>query len=359
MADNRFCLGARSDGTLLLWNCDTGATSLTWKTQGLIESVATSPDGRFIASSGPTSTQIWSLAQVDRPEITITIPGPRISLRDYHINGVTFSSDSTMLAIMIGSVIYVWKFTEASGWRRYTEINISTEVERVAREDLHPDSFVFDDSFVISAEKFDYSWLLHHYHNIRTAFPLPDKDIAVPDESLLQCRGAFKWNKVSRPQEGWKLPISHFQLSFSLDNEYIFAPSGIYTISNREQMASCKDDQTSWDEPETKNFQFWKHEKEHYKRGGVLTNLHPGVPVHLPSSANENAGWIIDSDGKRAFWLPSNLFRSGWPLAEPYSCASAGDRFTFITQDSDPKPVFVHVPGVSASSTSTYVTSAD
>ncbi|KAF9072848.1 hypothetical protein BDP27DRAFT_1319502 [Rhodocollybia butyracea] len=355
MADSRFCLSGITSGTLLLWNCDTGATILTWKTQGLIESVAASPDGRFIASSGPTGTQIWSLAQVDRPKITITIPGPRISLRYYHINGVTFSSDSTMLAIMIGPVIFVWKFTEASGWRRYTEINIFTEVEHVAQEDLHPDSFVSDDSFVISAEKFDYRWLLHHHHNVQTIYPFPNEEITVAEdkESLLQCRSAFKWNKVSKPQEGWKPPISHFQLYISLDNEYILTPSGIYTISNGEQMASYRDVLTFNVELETKDFKFWEHEKEHYKRGGVLKTLHPGVPVHLPSSENENAGWIVDSDGKRAFWLPNNLFRSGWPLAEGYSCASAEDRFAFITQDSDPKPVFVHVPGVSASSTST------
>ncbi|KAE9393162.1 hypothetical protein BT96DRAFT_863671 [Gymnopus androsaceus JB14] len=345
MTDGHFCVTGNYNGILSIQDCSTGLPVHTWQSEHDVSSVAVSSDGRFVASSGSESTCIWSISEGSQTA-EVTIPAPPDTI-DYSSNSaVTFNAGSTMLAILTAFVVDIWELTEAGGWQRYTQIRTSnTEFSFIGNE-TYADNFD-DSSFKIRALYLNYRWLAHIYHKlpVRSPFHWSDKDFeprvtdAEYEQILLECRSAFEW---------WKSPkkvieeatYTHSQLYFSLTDEYILAPSGIYEIATRKEIKNYEKKYLPWQDSDIARLErkyFWSDHKEYYKRNGALKSLHP-----MP----EQNGWIADMDGQRLFWLPRSYhLGTKWPSWSSY--ASAGDNFAFISASHN--LIMVHVSNTDSS----------
>ncbi|KAJ3799070.1 hypothetical protein GGU11DRAFT_722267 [Lentinula aff. detonsa] len=345
MADSRLCLSGAHDGTLSIWECDTGSLVQTWAAQINVIAVSASSDGRFIASSGLKETRIWSLPKMDcpdsklKPQLELIIAAPPETVGFIPaICAVTFSSDSTMLAIVTGFIVDIWKLTE-SKWQRYTQLK--TSLTRFVPNDDAPvvDDFIQGSSSLLRALRFNYQWLAHFYHKLHVRAPFYlRRQISETEyeKSLQQCRSAFEWWKLSEGNSTIA-NTSHSQLYFSLDGKYILVPSGIYEIATGQELANHEMILQPWEDDKSKELEvkyFWKTEREYYRRNGIFKTLHP-IFHHRPN-------WIADTEGHLCFWVPESHFRGKWLW---YSCASDGDRFAFISRD-DSNLIFIHVPGV-------------
>ncbi|KAJ4491522.1 hypothetical protein C8J55DRAFT_557095 [Lentinula edodes] len=348
--DGRFCISGTHDGTLSIWECDTGAVTQSWDAQSSVNAIAISTDGRFIASSGFEEARIWSITKVDSAQPLFNLELEVVIAASVEAVGfipstcaVTFSSDSTMLAISTGFNVDIWKLAEFNNWQRFTQIRTSL-TRFIPHDDVAlADDFIRGNSSSLRALRFSYQWLAHSYHKLSVQVPsyfryqISEAEYA---ESLQQCRGAFEWWKLPKSQLDI-LTFAHFQLYFSPDTKYILTPSGIYEVATGKEVVNHERVRRPWEDSKFEELEvqyFWENNKQQYKRNGILETLHP---VHY------RTGWIADSDDNLCFWIPHSHYHDTWPWTPWYSCASNGDRFAFISRDNS-NLVFIHVPGAGA-----------
>ncbi|KAE9395070.1 hypothetical protein BT96DRAFT_1022143 [Gymnopus androsaceus JB14] len=350
MTDGHFCITGNYHGKLSIQDCNTGFPARTWQSEHSVWSVAVSSDGRFVASSGPTATCIWSISEGSQnAEVTIPIPPDITDYGFSNASTVTFNASSTMLAISTTFLVDIWKFSENSGWQRYTQIRTPKKEFSLPGNELYADSFD-DDSFQIKPVHLNYQWLVYSYHKlpVRPPFHLSDNEMKpmVTDgeyeQILLECRSAFEWLKSPLKKQMEEITHTHSQLYFSLTDEYILAPSGIYEIATGKEIKNYGTNDLPWKDCDIGKLErkyFWPDYKEYYKRNGTLKSLHP-----MP----EQRRWIVDTNGQRLFWLPHSYYQeTAWPLSAWYSCTSAGDNFAFISPSA--KLIVVHAPNTDSS----------
>ncbi|KAJ3757735.1 hypothetical protein EV360DRAFT_70886 [Lentinula raphanica] len=349
MADSRFCLSGDVAGMLTIWDCETGSLVRTWDAQmDAPNALSASSNGKFIACSNLEESRIWSLSTLDCSDpsfealLELIIPAPP------EANGfipatcaLTFSSDSTTLAIATGFIVDIWKITD-SRWQRFNQLQ--TSLTRFTPHDDAPftDVSTQGSSYSLRAIRFNYQWLAHHYHKLHVRAPFylrQHRDIhdVEYEKSLQQCRSAFEWWKlsVSNPVHYTK---TNFQLYFSLDCQYVLAPSGIYEVATGQELVNHEQDLPPWKHDEFEKVEvkhFWKNGKEFYQRDGILKSLRPEF--------DGDPAWIADAEGRLCFWLSPSHFRGTWQW---YSRASDGDCFAFISRDTQSNLMFVHIPRV-------------
>ncbi|KAJ3715450.1 quinon protein alcohol dehydrogenase-like superfamily [Lentinula raphanica] len=341
MADSCFCLSGDVAGMLSVWNCNTGLLVQTWDAQ-MVEPMAlsASPNGKFIACSNLKKSHIWSLSTLDcldpsfEAKLVLTILAPPETQGFIPaFCAVTFSSDSTMLAITTAFIIDIWKFTD-SRWQRFNQLK--TSLRRLTLQERNP--FININSLSSHSGGINYQWLAHHYHKLQVRAPRYLRPLitdAEYEEILQQHRGAFNLHLPSTTSSMYNNLVgpAKFQLYFSLDCRYVLAPSGIYEVATGEELANYKGDLLpQMNDKEMKYF--WKNSKEWYQRSGTLKTLHP---------ENSSPEVIVDTEGCYRFEIStiSDFWQWRW-----YSCASDGNYFVYISGDPLSNLVFVHVPPV-------------
>ncbi|KIK57264.1 hypothetical protein GYMLUDRAFT_46523 [Collybiopsis luxurians FD-317 M1] len=335
MANNRFCVTGTSGGYFSMWDCDTGLRVQTWGTSNYprVKAVVSSSNGRYLASSRSCDASIWSFLNADAPKCEVVIPAPQeTEISASYVHATNFNADGTMLAIVTGFVVDIWTVTESSGWQRLVQFR----TPGVGFEDNIAIATDFNDpDFLLDAMHLDINWLACHYHMLKVSPPPHLYGKVSEDEYLQDFRSPFLWQKARKAGTPWRSHHFHWQLSFSPDNKYILAPSGIYEIATGQEIVNYRGVFRPWEhtdllEAEVKYLQ--SDNKEYYKRNGMLKTLH----------LLEDYGWIADATGRRCFRIPQSHYEDDWPWGPWYSRASAGDRFVYLSYEGD--LVFVNVP---------------